>query len=233
MTTQMAQSEPPRYELKFQCRETDFESVLFILRAQDAALYRPYPPRLVQSIYFDTPDGRAARETIEGQAVRAKLRFRWYGPGQQESHGALEIKRRDNALISKVRLAIPESLKLAGQTRPGLVNALHAQLPPAWRSLLDEAQEPSHLIQYERHYLAARNSPIRVTVDRHLKAWDLQDSYTVGTSAPIPLPTCAIVECKAPPAFYDDLQSIANALPMSRTRCSKFLMACRPGHYEI
>jgi len=231
VTLPLAQSEPPRYELKFQCRESVFETVMFILMAQGAALYRPYPPRIVQSIYFDTRDGRAAQETITGQSVRNKLRFRWYGENQDEARGALELKRRDNVLIRKGREVIASPLRIRGQSRTAFMKTVRAQISPVWRTLLDEGQEPSQWIRYERHYLAARNSPVRVTVDRGLRAWELRDSYTLRALAPTPLPCCMIVECKAPPAFYEDLQLIANALPMSRTRCSKYLMACLPGHY--
>lgn len=230
-TAPPATREAPRYEIKFQCSEAAFATLLFQLRTHAAGLYTPHPPRTVQSIYFDTADGRAARENITGQADRAKLRFRWYGEGRNEARGALELKIRQNALISKRRHDLPEPLRLQGASRHGLVRALRAQCPPAWRALLDEAQEPAQWIAYERHYFAARTSPVRVTVDRRLRAWDLRDRLAVAPAAAVPMPPCTIVECKAPPEYHDALQAIARSLPFSRSRCSKYVMACMPYHY--
>ena len=232
MPLPLAEWEAPRYEVKMQCAATAFETVRFLLRSHAMALYTPFPSRLIQSIYFDTQDGRAAHENISGQATRDKLRFRWYGSGTDTVDGALELKQRDNALVSKARTPL-KSIQVSGETRRSLMSALHKQSPPRWQSLLEEGQEPAQWIQYERHYLAARHCPVRVTLDRALRAWDLRDTFILRRAAPTPLPDCIVVECKAPPENFDDIQSIVKSLPVPRTRCSKYLMACMPGHYAI
>ena len=228
----MAEWEAPRYEVKMQCRAAAFDTLRFLLCSHEMALYAPYPPRLIQSIYFDTQDGRAARENISGQSTRAKLRFRWYGAATDKVDGSLELKQRDNALVSKTRTPL-ESIRISGETRRSLMTMLHEQTPPPWRSLLEEGQEPAQWIQYERHYFAARHCPLRVTMDRNLRAWDLRDTFVIRPTAPTPLPECIVVECKAPPENYDDIQSIVRSIPVQRTRCSKYLMACMPGHYAV
>lgn len=232
MPEPVAPHDPPRYEIKIQCRAAAFDTLRFLLQTHEMALHAPYPPRLVQSIYFDTADGRAARENLTGQATRAKLRFRWYGTAGAEVRGALELKRRDNALVNKERAAL-EPVRIAGETRRTFMEALRRQAPPRWRWRLEEGQEPAQWIQYERHYFAARHCPVRVTVDRNLRAWDLRDTFVLRPLAPIPMPDCVVVECKAPPEHHDEVQSVADCLPAARTRCSKYLMACLPHLYAF
>ena len=48
-----------------------------------------YPPRLINSCYFDSNDLRLHNESEEGVLPRKKIRIRWYG---QESYFTKEVK---------------------------------------------------------------------------------------------------------------------------------------------
>lgn len=231
MSAAESYTEPPRYEIKFLFRAAAYDTLRFLLRTHSAGLHTAYAPRVVQSIYFDTANSRAAVENISGQSSRQKLRFRWYGAAAESAIGALEIKARENVLISKVRAPLLEPLKLRGQTRRAMVEVLRRASPLDFQALLSEGLEPAQWIRYERDYFTTRDGRVRVTLDRHLRAWDLRDRFVVSNTAPTPLDDHVVVECKALPENYDALQDVANALPATRTRCSKYVMALLPNHY--
>lgn len=225
--------EQPRYEIKYLFRCDAYETLLFLIRSQGPGFFRPFPSRIVQSIYLDTENCRSAAENIAGQSGRRKLRFRWYGGDSSAAAGALELKRRDNFLVVKERARVDGPVLLRGQTRPALSRALRAAAPPAFRAHIDEGLEPSQWIRYEREYFATRDGHVRVTVDRRIQSWDLRDAYVISDRAPTPLAENVVVECKALPEHHDELQDVAATLPGSKTRCSKYVMACLPGHYYV
>lgn len=225
--------EEPRHEVKFTFPGVEFYNLLYRLEVHSAGLFRPFPHRRVHSIYFDTADGRAVRENLAGQSDRVKLRYRWYGDDPVPASGALEQKRRENELTLKERVVLDRPLPWRGTTRQAFMAAISDQCPAAWRSMLGEGFEPAQHIAYERHYFASRLPGLRVTVDRALQAWDLRDAYILNSTMPTPMPEMVVVECKALPAHLTALRDVTNALPSSRTRCSKYVMATLPGHYGL
>ena len=78
-----------RYELKFACQEAAYERVRSVLHLHPAGIRRLHPTRTVQSIYFDTPFGRALEENRAGVSRRNKLRLRWYGSRTEVAEGVL------------------------------------------------------------------------------------------------------------------------------------------------
>ena len=60
----------------------------------------------VRSIYYDTKNMKFYREKIEGIRDRKKLRIRAYDCQKENSVAFLEIKRKNDAIISKNRSAV-------------------------------------------------------------------------------------------------------------------------------
>ena len=83
-----------RYEVKLVGREQDLERVRAELRLLPIGLRPLHQPRLVQSIYFDTPEGRAVAENLAGISSRTKLRLRWYGGATRGVKAQFECKHR-------------------------------------------------------------------------------------------------------------------------------------------
>lgn len=102
-----------RYELKFPLGVERIQPFVAEARrgldqdehARDAA-YR------VSSQYFDTPDFQAHREKLDGEAVRRKLRLRWYATGEGENPRVrmafMEIKHRIDNTVFKERLQLTD-----------------------------------------------------------------------------------------------------------------------------
>ncbi len=59
------------------------------------------------NLYFDTPDYRLIRSSIEKPVYKEKLRLRCYGTPHDDTVAFLEIKKKYNGLVSKRRVAAP------------------------------------------------------------------------------------------------------------------------------
>ena len=132
----------------------------------------------VHSLYLDTDDLKLARETINGNKNRFKLRIRFYN-NNPDTPVFFEIKRRMNNCILKQR----------GGVRHDAVEWLLAGHPPEPAHLV--SRDPKQLIALQRFteltqsvgakpkvhiaylreaYVHASNNSVRVTLDREVRA---------------------------------------------------------------
>lgn len=101
---------PGRFERKYRMPDQDRAYLMeywrpFLRPAPYTDERARYP---VLSQYFDTPDLRFHREKHDGIGVRRKVRLRTYGTRFREGAVSfLEIKRRTNDAVDKVRLQLP------------------------------------------------------------------------------------------------------------------------------
>ena len=68
-----------RYERKFLVTDLSLQQLELLIRFNPALFSVMYPPRSVNSIYFDHPDLRFYQENVAGLMNRTKVRIRWYG----------------------------------------------------------------------------------------------------------------------------------------------------------
>ena len=64
------------------------------LRLSDLGFRQTYPPRKINSLYFDSLNLNSLEESIEGSSERTKLRLRWYGNERSPTPSTFEIKRK-------------------------------------------------------------------------------------------------------------------------------------------
>ena len=226
--------EHPRYECKMVCRETVPGAVATQLQELPIPLRRLYPPRRVQSLYFDTVEGRALQENLAGLSERSKLRLRWYGPDASLVMGVLEQKIRRDMLGWKRRLPLDEPMALDGVVKTAFMRDLMSRVSAEWQERLGMGMEPVQWVQYDREYLEAPGVAVRVTVDRGLIAWDQRPRAFLDRTFPTPVPSdLVIVECKAPYEQEAAAREILGRLPFVVDKCSKFVTASAPRHGPI
>jgi len=165
-----------RTEVKFLAERSQLPGFYRYLTSCNATML--YPPRLVNSLYFDTASNLLLRDTIEGITPRKKYRLRWYGSGgPQSGKVSVEVKTtsssgREKSVTSLSPLApLPE----------------HADLDPYGIIF------PSLRVSYVREYYALDS--VRLTIDQDIRyhfADDL-DSYAGGL-----LSSAIAVEAKSP-----------------------------------
>lgn len=219
-----------RFELKLACQESAYERVRMALRLHPAGVRPLHPTRVVQSIYLDTPFGRALEENLAGVGRRSKLRFRWYGDADRQVRGTLEVKHRVNSLGWKDLYPVSGELEVTGMERRTFVRALADGVEEEARRLLEHGLEPVQWVRYERDYLTTADGRVRVTLDRALRTWDQRFRRRIARSAPTPLPRLLVIEAKCAEADYTAARQLLSRLTIPVDRCSKFVLASAPAH---
>ena len=67
-----------------------------------------YGKTSIASIYYDTPDYRIIRASIEKPEFKEKIRLRSYGLAKDNGHVYLEIKRKNQGIVYKRRIETNE-----------------------------------------------------------------------------------------------------------------------------
>jgi len=133
-----------------------------------------HPAGRVASIYYDTPDWRLLRDSLDGDFLKLKVRARWYchaRSGEPAGDVFLEAKYKLGARRAKVRLRAErpaEWIARAHWNDPALV-----ALPRALRSegvLVPDALVPWVEIAYLRRRFVDPSSGARIALDHDIRA---------------------------------------------------------------
>ena len=145
------------------------------LRAWMSSVCRPdaaHPPRLVWTVYFDTPRLALLREKIDSDYLKTKVRVRWYGAiGNRESPVFAEVKQRVGNRRGKTRVALdvtPADLArwpLHEARWPALLAPLRAAMPA-----LPAQLAPVLCLRYMRHRFLDPAVQARLSIDSDIRA---------------------------------------------------------------
>ena len=94
-----------RYEIKYLMTRSQRDAVLEAMEpymSMDA-----YGHSSIRNIYYDTPDFRLIRESLEKPAYKEKLRVRSYGPAAAGDEVFVELKKKVQGVVYKRRIAMP------------------------------------------------------------------------------------------------------------------------------
>ena len=189
-----------------------------------------YEPRIVNSLYFDTPNYDFASSNMSGESKRIKLRSRWYSDLKtnfldsfllKSQLFTFEVKRKINSVSDKLNIgkitydkeedylsrvsSIQESFESIAMNQPAL----------AAFSLISTI-----FTNYEREYYELKSdNSIRLTVDKNI-------SYC-NSKTPSDLLMLAkdyvIVELKFNPDSRKKINLLMKNFPFRQVRSSKFL----------
>ena len=109
-----------KYEKKYLLNEKQYFAVLETLKSN--ALPDKYSKSTVCSIYYDTPDKRLIRASVEKPIYKEKLRLRSYGVPGDSTDCFLELKKKYKGIVYKRRIVTPYSDGVAYME--GIENAL-------------------------------------------------------------------------------------------------------------
>ena len=106
-----------RRELKFLLNETQCQAV-------QAALHRrmepdPYGLSTICNLYYDTPDYRLIRHSLDHPVYKEKLRLRCYGLAQPGADVFLELKKKYKGVVYKRRIKVTEQEAVSFMDRAG------------------------------------------------------------------------------------------------------------------
>ncbi len=120
----------------------------------------------IASVYYDTPDSRLVRESMERPVFKEKMRLRSYGLATEVSPVFLELKRKYDGVVYKRRVqsTIPEAEAFfRGDALTGGETQIRKELEyfrNHYRNLI-----PSCLIIYDRTAYFEEEGDLRLTID--------------------------------------------------------------------
>lgn len=224
-----------RYEKKYFCTPAQYCALrerLAPYMQEDA-----YGKTAICNIYYDTPDWRLIRASIEKPLYKEKLRVRSYGTPSPEGPVFLELKKKFDGIVYKRRIQGTPAQAAAFLTAAG--NGLsaapeHAALPPQAGAQIGReiarfqqvyAAAPRVFIAYDRIALAGIEQPeLRVTFDTRLR-WRTTglDLCRGDAGAPIlPEDDRILMELKLPGVCPLWLSRILSELALYPTSFSKY-----------
>ncbi len=222
-------SDSLRQEIKYKVFFRDI-SGLYSWLYSNSFFKESYPPRVVNSLYFDTPNYDFAASNMSGESRRIKLRARWYSEIDSKFIDSFildsqifnfEVKRKINSLSDKLNVgkfsyenkddyynrmnSIEDSMETICKTNPALSGF----------SLMGTV-----FTSYEREYYELSNdSNLRLTVDKNISYCGSKvpsDPILMGKDF-------VIVELKFNPNSRKKVNNIMKDFPYRQVRSSKFL----------
>ena len=157
-----------------------------------------YGKTSIASIYYDTPDYRLIRRSIERPAYKEKIRLRSYGLAKNGDHVYLELKRKVEGVVYKRRVETNEdevSSFLSNKTDSIGENQIAKELV-YFRNFYKKL-EPKIMVAYDRTSYKEINGDIRLTIDENprYRTYDLNLHSSMDGHSLLP-PGYAILEIK-------------------------------------
>lgn len=125
-----------------------------------------YGKTSIASLYYDTPDYRLIRTSIEKPAYKEKIRLRSYGLAKEDSRVFLELKRKVSGYVYKRRIALKENeahlLFESGEVKDNQIAKEINYFTSFYKNLV-----PVFLIIYDRIAYFDPNSDLRLTLDEN------------------------------------------------------------------
>lgn len=120
----------------------------------------------IGSIYYDTPDRRLIRASLEKPEFKEKLRLRSYGPATEVSPVFLELKRKYQGIVYKrrVQTTVPEADAFLRGARDQLDDSQISRELQRFRDFYGKL-EPGCLILYDRTAYVEPGGDLRLTID--------------------------------------------------------------------
>ena len=153
-----------RYELKYLL--TGHQTAFLVDRLSGHMRLDQYGRTSIASLYYDTPDYRLIRTSVEKPEFKEKIRLRSYGLATQDSPVFLELKRKAYGIVYKrrVKSTIPLVEKFfAGSgdvCAGGQINREITYFRDYYGTLV-----PACLIIYDREAYYQPDGDLRLTID--------------------------------------------------------------------
>ena len=214
-----------RKEIKYLLSREERNALLPILEAHmepDAFAHSS-----ISNLYYDTPDFRMVRRSLEKPMYKEKLRLRSYGTPKDTSTVFPEIKKKAMGIVYKRRISLPyqEAVSfLSGQQIPstdmydGTTRQIFHELD--WMLASYENLSPRVFLSYERDsYKGVSDPSLRLTLDQDiLFRTDRLDLREGAFGEAILLPDQTLMEVKisnAAPLWLAQALSEIGIFPMS------------------
>ena len=157
-----------RYEIKYLMDRRQRDAVLKAMEPYMSI--DGYGHSSIRNLYYDTPDFRLIRKSLEKPVYKEKLRVRSYGPAAAGDPVFVELKKKYRDVVYKRRISLPQA-----QSEACLNKKIH--LPDsqigreiAYALAFYRELEPAVFLSYEREAFFQRDGgDFRVTFDENIR----------------------------------------------------------------
>lgn len=215
--------EPTRYEVKMTCASLYLSHVRAWVRLHPDLFVEAYPPRQVNSLYFDTRQADCLDDNLLGAAERSKLRYRWYGTDSSAVRGALELKCKANHLGWKIRCPIPVVLDLTAISWRDLMGQIREHAEGRVAALLSYTDQPTLLNSFSREYYESMDGQVRVTIDYNQAVCDQILYPAPNLWFRTPIQDQVVVEVKSDSTLHRRVSNVVSRFPLQVERNSKYV----------
>ena len=215
-----------RHEVKFM---TDSRQRAYLENAM-AEYMKPdaHGESTVVSVYYDTPDYRLIRRSMEKPAYKEKLRLRSYGRAGENDRIFMELKKKFDGIVYKRRILIDQSEAvdfLAGECELTDKSQIGKEIE-YFKSFYGELI-PAMYLCYDRTAFQGREDPgLRITFDKNIR-WktDKVSLCAPTTGRQILLPGQSLLEIKIGASMPLWLVKILEEAEIRQTSFSKYAAA--------
>ena len=190
----------------------------------------PYGESTICSVYYDTPDFRLIRASLEKPVYKEKLRLRSYGPAAPETTVFLELKKKYETVVYKRRVTLTaedaEACMTEGTPVPG--DSQIGREIDYFRRFYRTLRPAMYLSCDRSAWFSQESRDLRVTFDRHI-AWRREAMrLTAPAGGEELLPEgMSLMEVKAADAIPVWLASLMSRNGVRQTTYSKYGEAYR------
>ena len=217
-----------RHEIKYMITDEQRKQILKGLEGR--MIPDPHGESTICNVYYDTPDFRLIRRSLEKPKYKEKIRLRSYGTPSEDTIVFLELKKKYKGVVYKRRIELPE--KSAEEYMAGrigmdeLMRVIAGDSCPQIVSELDYFKrfygslEPNVYLCYDRcAYFSEEDESLRITFDKNIRWRTDKVSLTKGPGGKALLaPDTSLMEIKtssAMPVWLTKILSDAEARPSS------------------
>lgn len=176
------------------------------------------------NIYYDTPDYRLIRSSLEKPVYKEKLRMRSYGRAKEETEVFLELKKKYKGVVYKRRIELP--LRQAEAAMAGFTPLPDSQIGReiAYARDFYEKLAPAVYLCYDRSaWFSTVDPSLRATFDRAIRFRTEEMSLTVAPGGRhLLLPGWSLLEVKTGSAIPLWLVEVLEAGDIRQASFSKY-----------
>lgn len=188
-----------------------------------------YAVSAIRNIYYDTPDYRLIRRSLEKPEYKEKLRLRSYGDATENSKVFLEMKKKYQGVVYKRRIALANRQAMEYMANPDIQLAdtqIGRELDYFKRFYGDLF--PALYLSYDRNSWRSRDGQLRITLDWNIRYRMENVDLTLPNSGTLLLePGTYLMEVKVPGAMPLWLVKLLSENQIRQTSFSKYGAAYR------
>ena len=186
------------------------------------------------SLYYDTPDFRLIRRSIEKPVYKEKLRLRSYGVADADTNVFVELKKKYDRVVYKRRISLPEKDAMKYLETGEIAERSQVVNEIDYFKKYYENLAPAMLLMYDREaYYGKDDHGFRVTFDTNVlwRNYDLTLSKGIY-GRPLLEPNMVLMEIKTAEAIPLWLVEVLSKNKLYKTSFSKYGTAYRTWFQE-